>query len=260
LDEIEEHPGEGLAGSLNDTFIRLGSRAFCGLDQQEAAGDGCLEIVLAGRGSQPIVIRFEDQLRRGASAAIETLKARGLSVQILSGDRRAAVARVAQELGIAEAHSSMSPQAKYEYIVSLRESGRKVLMIGDGINDAASLAAGLTSMAPASASDIGRSAADIVLLGDALDTIPYAHSVAINAQATTRQNVVLAVGYNLIAVPIAIAGLATPMIAAIAMSSSSLIVILNSLRLRILMRRSLASEPLHEMMPMATVKKPREAI
>jgi P-type Cu2+ transporter len=251
LADVEERPGEGLAGTWNGNAIRLGSRAFCGLDQQEEAGDGCLEIVLAGSEREPIVMRLEDQLRAGARAAIGALKARGLSVAILSGDREAAVTRVARELGIDDAHAAMSPRAKYDHIVSLRDSGRKVLMIGDGINDAASLAAGLTSMAPASASDIGRSAADIVLLGDTLDAIPYAHALAVNAQAITKQNMVFAIGYNLIAVPIAIVGLATPMIAAIAMSSSSLIVILNALRLRLVMRerRTQVAEPVPVLAP-----------
>jgi Cu2+-exporting ATPase len=238
LDGIEERPGEGLIGHWRSEAVRLGSRAFCGLDQRSSDGDGCLEIVLSRPAGLPVIMKFEDQLRAGARNAIDAMKARGLGVQILSGDRPASVARVARELGIADAFPEMSPHSKYDHIVKLRESGRKVLMIGDGINDAASLAAGLTSMAPASASDIGRSAADIVLLGDTLEAIPYAQSVAAAAQAVTKQNIAFAIGYNLVAVPIAIAGFATPMIAAIAMSSSSLIVILNALRLRILMRQS----------------------
>jgi Cu2+-exporting ATPase len=260
LTETEERPGEGLVGTLNGDVIRLGSRAFCGLDQHEAAGDGCLEIVLSKSQAQPIIIRFEDQLRLGARATIEAMTANGLTVQILSGDRPAAVMRAAQELGITEAHSGMSPRAKYEHIIGLREKGRKVLMIGDGINDAASLAAGLTSMAPASASDIGRNAADIVLLGDTLDTIPYARSVAVAAQKVTWQNIVFAIGYNFVAVPIAILGLATPMIAAIAMSSSSLIVILNALRLRLLMRSSRTSDISAAMPDMRAFGRPREAL
>jgi Cu2+-exporting ATPase len=205
-------------------------------------------------------MRFEDQLRPGARATIEAMKANGLTVQILSGDRPAAVMRAAQELGITEAYSGMSPRAKYEHVIGLRERGRNVLMIGDGINDAASLAEGLTSMAPASASDIGRNAADIVLLGDALDAIPYARSVAIAAQKVTWQNIVFAIGYNFVAVPIAILGLATPMIEAIAMSSSSLIVILNALRLRLLMRSSRTSDISAAMPEMHTFGRPREAL
>lgn len=260
LTDVEERPGEGLTGMWKGASVRLGSRAFCGLEEQEVASDGCLEIVFAGPEGRPIVVRFEDQLRPGARAAIETLKAGGLGVQILSGDRPAAVARVARELGITEAHSSMSPRAKHDHIVALRESGKKVLMIGDGINDAASLAAGLTSMAPASASDIGRNAADIVLLGDTLEAIPYARWIAVAAQKVTWQNIIFAIGYNLVAVPIAMLGLATPMIAAIAMSSSSLVVILNSLRLRVLVKQSPGPALRHETRRVPLVTKPREAI
>ena len=260
LDDAEEHPGEGLAASWKGVPVRLGNRMFCGLDQSEATGNGCLEIVFIGPQGRETIMHFEDQLRPGARSAIEALQAEGLTVQILSGDRSAAVARVARDLGIADALAAMSPQAKYDHVVGLRERGRHVLMIGDGINDAASLAAGLTSMAPASASDIGRSAADIVLLGDTLDAIPYARSVAVAAQRVTWQNIVFAIGYNFIAVPIAIFGFATPMIAAIAMSSSSLVVILNSLRLRILMRRLPDVRLRQEPVPLNMVKTPREAV
>ena len=155
---------------------------------------------------------------------------------MLSGDRAAAVARTAKELGLEASLSRMSPQAKLAHVEELASLARKVLVVGDGINDAPALAAGFASMAPATASDIGRTAADVVFMGRSLEPVTLVRSVAIAAQSIARQNVALAVGYNILAVPIAMLGLATPLIAALAMSSSSIIVIANSLRLGLRVR------------------------
>ena len=149
----------------------------------------------------------------------------------MSGDRADAVAPVARELGLT-AQTGMSPQQKLEAIERQSALGRKVLMIGDGLNDGPALAAGHASMAPGSASDVGKNAADCIFLGDRMMPVVQTVRMARRTQAIVRQNFILAIGYNVVAVPLAFLGFVTPLVAAIAMSGSSLIVVGNALRLK----------------------------
>jgi P-type Cu2+ transporter len=230
IEDVTEHPGLGLDGRWRGKPVHLGSRAWCGLP--DAADDeGFLEIALRVGDANPVIFGFEDQLRPEARETVNELAGDGLKIEMLSGDRKAAVARAAAETGITSYFSRMSPGAKLARVEELARAGAKVLVVGDGINDAPALAAGFTSMAPSSASDIGRTAADIVFMGSSLSTVAFARRIARGAQAIAKQNFALAIGYNLIAVPIAISGFATPLIAAVAMSSSSIIVIANALGL-----------------------------
>jgi len=194
-------------------------------------GKGLLEFVFRRGARPPVVFQFEDRMRSDAAATIARLKERGLDVHLLSGDREAAVRRVAEDLGIESAVWRASPQAKLAYVETLGKAGRKVLMVGDGINDAAALAAGFTSMAPSTASDIGRTAAETVFMGESILPVATAIEVSSRAQRVAKENFMLAVGYNVLAVPLAMAGLVSPLVAAIAMSTSSIIVIANALRL-----------------------------
>jgi Cu2+-exporting ATPase len=198
-----------------------------------AAGDdkGLLEIVLRIGDGLPVIFSFEDSIRPAAKATIAGLRGEGIAVEVLSGDRAAAVERAANGLGIDTVFSQMSPQAKLAHVEQLAGAGRKALVVGDGINDAPALAAGFVSMAPATASDVGRTAADVVFMGQSLAPVGWLRAVSVASQAIARQNIVLALGYNLLAVPIAMLGLVTPLIAALAMSSSSILVIANALRL-----------------------------
>lgn len=244
LDLVAEHPGRGLEGTWRGEQLRLGSRAWSGASSKDH-DDGDLEIVFSRHDGRPVVFSLEDRLRPDARNTVAELKAEGLTVELLSGDREAAVKRIAKETGIESYFASLSPKDKLGRVEELRDMERKVLMVGDGINDAPALAAGHVSMAPATASDIGRTAADVVFIGESLAAVSLARRVALKAQTIARQNFALALVYNLLAVPIAMAGLVTPLIAAVAMSSSSLIVIGNALRLGVGLRerRARVSSP-----------------
>ena len=155
----------------------------------------------------------------------------GLAVEIVSGDRAGPVAALASATGIETARPAMLPRDKVARIAAVQAGGARVLMVGDGLNDAPALAAAHVSMAPANAADIGRQSADIVFLHPSLDAVPFAIRIARRARQLIRQNFALAVAYNAIAMPLAFAGLLTPLIAALAMSGSSLLVVANALRL-----------------------------
>jgi P-type Cu2+ transporter len=227
--DIAEHPGLGLSGLYNGEKLRLGSRAWCGLGES-TEDKGLLEFAFRRDANTPAVFQFEDALRPDAAETVARLKAMGLAVHLLSGDREAAVQRVAQTVGIGTAVSRASPQAKLAYVDALTKAGRKVLMVGDGINDAPALAAGYTSMAPSTASDIGRTAAETVWMGESAAAVAEAIKVSRRTQRIAKENFALAVGYNVLAVPLAMVGLVSPLVAAIAMSTSSIIVIANALR------------------------------
>jgi Cu2+-exporting ATPase len=232
---VREEPGQGLHGlTADDETVKLGSRRWCGADEASRPNDGHPEIVLRVGVREPVILRFSDLPRDGVAETVAALARRGIDVEILSGDHPAAVGAAAAAAGIARWKAEQTPQDKLARIHELETKGRKVLMVGDGINDAPALAAGHASMAPASASDIGRTAADFVFTGDGLRPVVDAIDVARAARRMVKQNFALAIAYNAVAVPIAVAGFVTPLIAAIAMSSSSLIVTGNALRLRLL--------------------------
>ncbi len=233
--DIVETPGSGLSGMLGGKPVRLGNRSWCGIggDAPAAANDGAPELWLARDGKPASRMQFADEIRPEATAAVQALADRGLSLEILSGDRTEPVRRMAAELGIRAWQAGLGPKDKLRHIESLAEDGRRILVVGDGLNDGPALAAGHVSIAPSSASDLGQTAADLVFLGDALTPVAEAHDIARRARRLVRQNFAFAALYNMVAVPLAAAGLVTPLIAAVAMSSSSLIVIANALRLRI---------------------------
>ena len=241
-EDIEEHPGSGLSAKWRGHGLRLGSRAWCGM-AEAASDEGLIEFVFRIGEQSPIVFAFEDGLRADAARTIARLKVAGLDIHMVSGDRDAAAQRVARAIGIDHVMARATPQAKLAFVQALGAAGRKVLMVGDGINDAPALAAGFTSMAPSSASDIGRTAAETVFMGESLSAIAFARDVAIRSQRIARQNFGLAIGYNVLAVPVAMLGLASPLIAAVAMSTSSIIVIANALRLSLVRLPRLAATP-----------------
>ena len=224
VDAVSEAPGTGVSGVFHGRKVMLGRPAR--VDASEATAT---ELTVEGETS--LVVTFDDPLRPDAVETIAALNALGIPSAILSGDRAAAVGPIARALGLT-AQTSMLPQDKLDAIGRQSAQGHKVLMIGDGLNDGPALAAGHAAIAPASASDAGQNAADIVFLGDSLSPVSSAIRAARKTQSIVRQNFVLAIGYNVVAVPLAMLGMVTPLIAALAMSGSSLIVVANALRLR----------------------------
>jgi Cu2+-exporting ATPase len=228
---VVEHPGQGLALGA----ARLGSARFCGVVNPPE--DGRAELWLASPGHPPVRFAFADQLRPDARAVIDQLKQSGLGIELLSGDRSHAVAAVADETALSQWRAEVSPTEKAAHLAALARAGRKVLMVGDGLNDAPALAAAHASLSPSTASEATQNAADAVFQGDNLAAVPEILAVARRAERTMRQNLALALLYNLAAVPLAIAGAVTPLIAAVAMSSSSLLVTGNAMRLGLTGRR-----------------------
>lgn len=228
LAPVAEHPGQGLEWQSPEGIWRLGSCAFTG-QKEDSAETQVLWLVGPRDERQRFV--FADQMRPDAAAVVAALGRRGLEMEICSGDREAPVAAMAKALDISRWSARLSPVEKAVRLQALAAQNHRVLMVGDGINDAAALAEAHVSMAPASGAEISQSAADIVFQGDRLAAVPLALDIAAGAGRLMRQNLGIALVYNLAAVPLAIAGYVTPLIAAIAMSSSSVIVILNALRL-----------------------------
>jgi Cu2+-exporting ATPase len=177
-------------------------------------------------------LRFSDRLRDGAEALVSGFRNAGIRVELISGDNEAAVSALARSVGIRDWTAQALPLDKSRHVEALAREGYKVLMIGDGLNDTPALAAAHVSISPATALDAARVASDIVLLGGDLSPIAEALHTARAATRRIRENFRIATLYNVIAVPLAVAGLATPLIAALAMSTSSITVSLNALRLR----------------------------
>jgi Cu2+-exporting ATPase len=227
FDEVKEYPGLGLEGISQGKVYRLGRALFaCGTESASP------DTVLACEGHQVAAFAFSDKLRPGAQALVDKLRNAGISMEIISGDGVSAVREIALELGIADYTAGILPGGKLDRIKMLSDQGRKVLMVGDGLNDAPALMAAHVSMAPASAADVGRNNADFVFLQDSLDTVFLAYRVSRDAGKLIRQNFVIAIGYNVVALPVAILGYATPFVAALAMSLSSIVVVANALRLK----------------------------
>lgn len=233
VEHVREFPGSGIEGIVGGHEVRLGNRSRCGVDKNTAVGSLHLELWFTIDSESPVRVEFEDQLRPGAAETINAFKADGMKIEMLSGDRPVVAARIATELGITKWQASMRPDEKLARIQSLTDAGSNVLMVGDGLNDAPALAGATASMAPAKAADVSRTAADLVFQGDSLSPVLHAMKTARTASRAVNQNFGFSLLYNLIAVPIAVAGFATPLVAAVAMSSSSLVVTLNALRLKL---------------------------
>ncbi len=230
LTKLREVPGHGVEARMNDRMVRLGRRSWVGEIAAGAVPDGT-GIAFALEGKSITLTQLGERLRAGARSMIHDFQKRGIRLGILSGDTDAQVGRIARQLGVKSFTSDMKPGEKLGYLAEAARRGQKILMVGDGLNDAPALAAAHVSMAPSSGSDIGRQAADFVFTRDSLTSVSFAHHVSVATGKIVRQNFALAIVYNLFAVPLAVAGQLNPLMAAIAMSTSSIIVVGNSLRL-----------------------------
>lgn len=227
--DVTERPGWGLLRRTPAGEMRLGRREFVGVANGPESDGPELWFSMPGR--EPLRIPFTDRARADAAEVVTALRRQGYQVQLLSGDRREVVARLAHELGIADWRAEVDPAGKVRVLEQLRAAGRRVLMVGDGLNDAPALAAAHVSLSPASAVDIAQISADAVFQGDRLRPVLDLLIVARRARRLVLQNIALSLIYNLFTVPLAVAGFVTPLVAAIAMSSSSLMVVGNSFRL-----------------------------
>ncbi|MEZ5843930.1 MAG: heavy metal translocating P-type ATPase [Hyphomicrobiaceae bacterium] len=238
---VAETPGAGLSRDAGSgTGERLGSAEWCGVDASRdtivagaAADDGASTLWYRAAPDAPaIAFRFEDGLRADAAKAVAAARAGGLEVLLLSGDRTRTVASAAAAAGIAEWKARLKPDDKIAELARLKAAGRRVLMVGDGLNDAPALAAAHASLAMAEAAAISQIAADGVVQGQLLAPVIDTLAMARRARRMSLANFAIAITYNVIFVPVAMAGLVTPLIAAIAMSASSIAVTANALRLR----------------------------
>lgn len=206
------------------------NRALSGAEGQHAGGTS--KVYLGSEHGWLAVIELSDELRPEAKQVIADLHEMGVKVTLLSGDAVAVVVSVAEELAILNARGGQLPDDKLAYLQKLQEDGQVVAMVGDGVNDAPVLAGAQVSVAMGSGSQLAQASADMVLLSESLQQLPFAIRTARRMQAVVRQNFGWAIGYNLLAIPLAASGIIPPWVAAIGMSLSSLVVVLNALRLK----------------------------
>ncbi|MGE0385268.1 MAG: heavy metal translocating P-type ATPase [Gammaproteobacteria bacterium] len=237
--EVSLVPGQGVNGRIDGVRYWLGSAAFvAAAGHAPARNDGALEravgetvIYLADESGPLARLRLRDELRPGAQALVAALRARGVQVSLCSGDDPVTARCIGAAVGVDDVHAGLLPDAKLEYLRGLQRAGARVAMVGDGINDAPVLAAADVAVAVDSGADVARAQADIVVFGRRLAQLQEGIRIAGDTLGIVRQNVAWAVGYNLVALPVAAAGYMAPWIAAIGMSLSSVLVVANALRL-----------------------------
>ncbi|MFN3513849.1 MAG: heavy metal translocating P-type ATPase [Phenylobacterium sp.] len=226
--DVQETPGQGVEGVIDGRRARLGRAGFVGVKGAPASET---ELWFGFEGDTKIRFAFQDRLRADAAETIAALRKRGVGVEILSGDIPAAVAAAASAAGVETWRGGLDPAGKVEAVKALAAQGRKVLMVGDGLNDAAALAGAHAAMAPGTALDASQNAADLVFSGERLAAVVEAMDIAKVSRRRALENFGFAAFYNAAAIPAAVLGFVNPFVAAIAMSGSSLVVTLNALRM-----------------------------
>ncbi len=233
--DATEIPGVGVEGAIDGTIARFGRADWVGA--LSTGDDAASEAWFRVGEAEPVRFAFEDEIRADARETLAALRARGLDTEMLSGDRESAAARIAASAGVANWRARLTPAEKIARLDELRGAGRTVAMVGDGLNDAPALAAAHASLSPGAAADASQAAADFVYQGDGLRAVVTAYDVAKQARRRVLENFGFAAAYNFCAIPLAVFGFVTPLIAALAMSGSSIVVTLNALRLRAATRR-----------------------
>lgn len=226
--------GQGVSGEIDKRHWRLGSADFVGggaASPAETDGDALTSVYLGVDDEVVAWFTVEDALRPDVDTTVQTLTEMGLHIAIVSGDNGKAVANLATQLGVAEFHANCSPQQKLSIIEAAQQRGERVVMVGDGINDAPVLAGADTSIALAEGALLAQTSADVIMLGDSLKPLLTLLNMSARTMRIVRQNIAWAIIYNTLALPLAAAGLVPPWLAAIGMSASSLIVVVNALRL-----------------------------
>ncbi|MEW5423095.1 heavy metal translocating P-type ATPase [Amorphus sp. 3PC139-8] len=245
--DLRETTGFGVEGLIDGCPSRLGAPAFVGVEAEAAAlAARYPDATLVGvrvEGQAPAVLAVQQVLRSDAAQTVAALKGRGFAITILSGDRVPAVGRVAEALGVIDWRAGLKPADKIAALEAMQGEGRRVLMVGDGLNDAPALAAAHVSISPVTAVDVSQAAADVVFLGDRLAPVPMALAIGRRARRLMGENLGFALVYNVFAVPIAVTGHVTPLIAALAMSASSILVTANSLRAQKVPREMQVASP-----------------
>ncbi|WP_417317005.1 heavy metal translocating P-type ATPase [Emcibacter sp.] len=230
---LHEEAGMGLKAVIDGREVRLGNRTWCNVPDDALDNTRFSELWLAVEGEAPLFLAFRDRLRRDAVEVCDWMKKDGLDLILLSGDREDVVREVAAELGIGNWKAAFKPQDKIKVLEELKDKGKKPLMVGDGLNDAPALAAAYVSISPSSAADVSQNAADFIFQSQKLDTVVRALQVSRKSRTLVFVNFAFAAAYNMVAVPFAALGFLTPLIAALAMSGSSIVVTLNALRLNL---------------------------
>ncbi|WP_162059170.1 cation-translocating P-type ATPase [Undibacterium sp. KW1] len=239
LVNVREVPGGGIEAEFEDEVYRLGSVEFA---SGVHAHDICVPerftgrtlSVLASRRGNLIWFALDDILREDAAEAIRNLKGKGKKIMLLSGDRKDVVNKIAKQCDIQDAYSGLSPSGKYEIVQKLQTNGATVVMVGDGMNDGPVLALADVSVAMGQGAPISQSRSDVLLMSNRLLDLDFGMTVAAKSYRLIRENLAWAVFYNLLAIPAAMCGWLEPWHAALGMSLSSLIVVLNALRLYLL--------------------------
>lgn len=228
--QIEEHQGFGLESSFQNKSLKLGRKSFCGIEESFESDEKHL-ICFMKFGEDELMFLFEDEIKEDAQIAVGQLKKMGKKIILLSGDGELIVENVAKKLGIDEFYSEQTPISKVQFLEKQKAKNEKFIMVGDGLNDAPALALADVSISFSKASDISQNIADIIIQGQKLMPIIDLINSSSKAIFLMKQNLLIALIYNLIAIPFAVAGQVVPLLAAIAMSSSSLLVLFNSLRM-----------------------------
>ncbi|HEU4709266.1 MAG TPA: cation-translocating P-type ATPase [Methylophilaceae bacterium] len=227
LDDVQESPGQGITARSGQRQLRLGSAAFCSVE----AVSGALQVHLADNDGWLATFNLEEEVREDASEAIGALKREGIAVQMLSGDRQKSAQRIGDRLGLDLLRADATPQDKLAHMQGLQAGGRKVAMVGDGLNDGPVLACANVSVAMGQAVPLAQAQSDFVVLGGQLRVIP---ELVIHARRTlrvVRQNLAWAALYNAICIPLAVAGILPAWLAGLGMAASSILVVLNAARL-----------------------------